>query len=190
MKSQPWSRQSKKDYYNQYFTENKENLQKIWKGIKEIINIKSKNYNQPTCIIDDNKTITDPKEIANSFNNYYTSIASDILKERKYEGNIFHTDYLQNPLTETFVIYECDQKEIANVINTLNPRKASGPNSIPTDILQLLKKDISYPLYKIFNISLSTGVYPDLFKIAKAIPIFKKGSPLKYQQLLTDFSLI
>ena len=36
------SRQSKKDYYKQYFTENKDNLQKMWKGIKEIINIKSK----------------------------------------------------------------------------------------------------------------------------------------------------
>ena len=41
------TRASKKDYYKQYFTENAENLQKIWKGIKEIINIKSKNYTQP-----------------------------------------------------------------------------------------------------------------------------------------------
>ena len=30
------SKQSKKDYYKKYFTENKDNLQKIWKGIKEI----------------------------------------------------------------------------------------------------------------------------------------------------------
>ena len=28
------TRKSKKDYYSQYFTENKQNLQKIWKGIK------------------------------------------------------------------------------------------------------------------------------------------------------------
>ena len=167
-----------KDYYNQYFTENKDNLQKVWKGIKDIINIKSKNYSQPTCIIVNNKTITDPKEIANSFNVYYTSIASDILKKRKYEGNKSHTDYLHNPLPETFVIFECDQKEIEDIINTLNPRKATGPNSIPTDILHLIKKDISYPLSKIFNLSLLTGVYPDIFKIAKAIPIFKKGSQL------------
>ena len=117
------ARQSKKDYYNQYFTQNKENLQKTWKGIKEIINIKTKNHSQPTCIIDNNKTITDPKEIANSFNKYYTSIASDILKERKYEGTNSHTDYLHNPLTETFVIFECDRKEIEEIITTLNPER-------------------------------------------------------------------
>ena len=99
------TRQSKKDYYHQYFTDNIKNLQKIWKGIKEIINIKTKNFTQPTCIIDNMKTITDPKEIANTFNNYYTSIADKILNDRKYEGNKHHTDYLNNALDTTFAIF-------------------------------------------------------------------------------------
>ena len=34
-------RTGKKDYYEKYFTENRKNLKKIWKGIKEVINIKS-----------------------------------------------------------------------------------------------------------------------------------------------------
>ena len=77
-----------------------------------------------------------------------------------------------------FVIYECDHNEIENIISSLNPKKATGPNSIPSDILHLLKKDISHPLTTIFNISLSTGVHPDLLKIAKTIPIYKKGSKI------------
>ena len=32
-------------------------------------------------------------------------------------------------------------------------------------------------LEKIFNLALTTGIYPDSLKIAKVIPIFKKGSP-------------
>ena len=172
------TRQSKKDYYNQYFSSNSKNLQKIWKGIKEIINIKTKNFNSPTCIIDNNKTLTNPKEIADSFNKYYTSVAKDILSERKYHGNKHFNDYLKDPLESTFVIYECDHNEIENIISSLNPKKATGPNSIPSDILHLLKKDISHPLTTIFNISLSTGVHPDLLKIAKTIPIYKKGSKI------------
>ena len=92
------TRQSKKDYYNQYFSSNSKNLQKIWKGIKEIINIKTKNFNSPTCIIDNNKTLTNPKEIADSFNKYYSSVAKDILSERKYHGNKHFNDYLKDPL--------------------------------------------------------------------------------------------
>ena len=41
---------SKKSYYEKYLTNNSNNLKKIWLGIKEIINIKYKNYEVPTCI--------------------------------------------------------------------------------------------------------------------------------------------
>ena len=175
------TRQSKKAYYDKYFTDNKDNLQKTWKGIKEVINIKTKNFTHPTCIIDDNKaTITDPKQIANSFNKYYTSIADDILDKRKFQGTKKHSDYLKNQLKESFAFYECDATEIESLISQLIIKKSYGPYSIPTDILHLLKKDISKPLSAIFNLSLSTGTHPDLLKIAKTIPIFKmKGSMLE-----------
>ena len=44
------TRESKKQYYETFFSANKNNLSKIWKGIKEIVNIKSKNFDQPTCL--------------------------------------------------------------------------------------------------------------------------------------------
>ena len=100
------TRQSKRDYYKHYFTENSSNLQKIWKGIKEIINIKSRNYNQPTCIVDKGKTLTEPRAIANSFNKYYASIADDILKKRKSDGNKSYMDYLDNPAHQTIALYD------------------------------------------------------------------------------------
>ena len=58
------------------------------------------------------------------------------------------------------------------------PKKGYGPNSIETALLQLLKYEICGPLCEIFNLSFSTGLHPDLLKIAKTIPIFKKGSRL------------
>ena len=51
------------------------------------------------------------------------------------------------------------------------------------------------PLVHIFNLSLESGVVPDSYKIAKIIPIFKKGDtedPNNYRpiSLLTAFSKI
>ena len=57
------TRSGKKAYYQKYFAENKNNLQKIWKGIKEIINIKSKNFDYPTCLLVGDINITDPTAI-------------------------------------------------------------------------------------------------------------------------------
>ena len=81
-------------------------------------------------------------------------------------------------MTENFVFKECDDNEIKSIISSLNVAKSSGPNSIPTHILLILKDFICTPLNKIFNLSLLTGQHPDVLKISKTIPIFKKGSRL------------
>ena len=110
------TRQSKKEYYQRYFTNNKKNLQKIWKGIKEIINIKSKNFDHPNSLLDGDRIITDPTDMANKFNNFFTSIADDILKKRKFEGNKSFRDYLSNPLPNSILLYDCDEVEIKSII--------------------------------------------------------------------------
>ena len=171
-------RSGKKKYYEKYFTDNKNNLKKVWKGIKQLINIKSKNYDNPTNIEIDGTLITDPVLISNSFNDYFTSVADNILAKRKYQGNKTFRDFLSNRLLENFVFKECSIDDISDIIRTMKSGKSSGPNSIPTHILKGLDTRICNPLQKIFNLSLHTGVHPDLLKISKTIPVYKKGSRL------------
>ena len=172
-------RSGKKDFYKNYFEENKKNMKKIWQGIKDIVNIKSKNFDQPTCIQNGDKTITQPLEISNSFNKYFTSIADNILKRRKFTGSKSFRDYLPDALPNSIAIHPCDEDEIELIISSFDVGKAYGPNSIPTELLHLLKKDLARPLALLFNLSFSSGVFPDLLKISKTIPIFKKGSRLQ-----------
>ena len=143
-------RTSKKEYYKQYFAKNKDNIKKIWKGIKEIINIKSKNFDHPTCLQNGDVNITEPIAVSNSFNDYFTSIADKILEKRKYEGSKSYRDFLSNRMTENFVFKECDDNEIKSIISSLNVAKSSGPNSIPTHILLILKDFICTPLNMAF----------------------------------------
>ena len=110
---------------SKYFTKNSNNLKKIWKGIKEIINIKSKNYDIPTCIQVGNNIITDSLKICNSFNEYFISIADVILKNRKYEGNKIFYEYLKTPLSNSFVFEPCQPKEVKTLIVQLNISKAT-----------------------------------------------------------------
>ena len=67
---------------------------------------------------------------------------------------------------------------IKSIISSLNTFKSSGPNSIPTHILHLLKEKRCNPLKNIFNLSFSTGQHPNILKISKTIPIYKKWSRL------------
>ena len=51
-----------------------------------------------------------------------------------------------------------DEIEIKNIILSLNPSKAIGPNSIRTKILKLLINDISSQLTELFNLSFSFNI--------------------------------
>ena len=66
-------------------------------------------------------------------------------------------------------------EEVLDVINLLQ-NKSSRPYSIPFKLLMLIPDLLIIPLAHIINMSFNTGVYPDLLKIVKVIPIHKGGS--------------
>jgi hypothetical protein len=171
---------SKNNYYQNYFTENNKNLRKVWQGIREIVNIKAKTHNLPTCLTVNNETITDPALISNTFNNYFANIAGSIIDQRKYHGNKSFSNFLNEsmPNASTNDFLPTNAKEICEQISNLQVNKGTGPNSIPTQILHLIKFEIAKPLANIINLSFSTGIHPDKLKIAQVLPIFKKGSNL------------
>ena len=168
---------SKKQYYTNYFSDNNKNLRKVWEGIKEIINIKSKNCAAPNCIIKGDVNISVPKDIAENFNSYFSTIASSILNERKYEGNKSFRDFLPDPIQNSFAFDPVDEAELTTIICKLKP-KSTGPYSIPVQILQATQDIIANPLLNIINSSFTSGVHPNNLKISKTIPIYKKGSRL------------
>ena len=53
----------------------------------------------------------------------------------------------------------------------------NGPYSIPIFLLKILSEHIAAPLWDIINDSFSNGIFPDMMKLAKVIPLYKKNSP-------------
>ena len=70
-------KKSKQAYYNKYFEKNWNNIKNTWKGIKSVVSLKPKTSSVPTVLsLENGDTITNPYDIANSFNNnYFASIA-------------------------------------------------------------------------------------------------------------------
>ena len=66
--------------------------------------------------------------------------------------------------------------EVQLEIAKLQTGKAVGPSSIPIPFLKILRSELAGPLQIIFNKSFLTGIVPDKFKLARVIPVFKKGS--------------
>ena len=115
-------RQSKQTYYQSYFEQNKKDSKTIWQGIHEIISSrKNKNNSNVSAIISDNN-VTDPIEIAQNFNNFFTSIGTKLQKKIPPTKKNF-TDYLKKPNSENFIIAPTSSDEISDLIHNLNLAK-------------------------------------------------------------------
>ena len=171
------SRMSKKNYYAKFFQTNMGNIRKTWEGIKEIVNIKENATSIPNCIINNGKTITDPKEIANSFNSFFSSIGNKI-QQSVYSQHKRFSDFLVNSSQNSMFLSPTDPSEIATIISSFKVNKATGPSSIPNFILTKICNQISIPISMLINCSFETGTFPNNLKLAKIIPIHKKGSKL------------
>ena len=173
-------KKSKQAYYDKYFEKNWNNIKNTWKRIKSLISLKTKASSVLTVLSHENgDSITNPYDIANTFNDHFPFIAETTKRNIKYSHKHF-SDYLSNESSSTIFLQPTDKEEVANIISSLNSNKASGPNSIPYRILFLLKNEISNQLADLFNLSFNTGVFPSVLKTAKVIPIFKKDSKLDY----------
>ena len=68
------------------------------------------------------------------------------------------------------------EHHIEKKLNQLKQSKAAGIDNIPPGILKVCSSVVNKPLAHIVNMSLCTGVIPSEWKVAKAIPVHKKGS--------------
>ena len=167
-------KKSKKQYYEQYFTEHVNNIKKTWDGIKNIVNLKKKS-NRTSQLNVGGKIIDDDKEIATNFNNFFVNVGPNMEETIPKVPNISPSTFLKNHNQIKFVIAHVSNEEILDIINSLE-NKSTGPFSIPLKLLSLIPDLIILPLAYIINMSFLTGVYPNLLKIVKVIPIHEGGS--------------
>ncbi|CAB3982840.1 Hypothetical predicted protein [Paramuricea clavata] len=76
-----------------------------------------------------------------------------------------------------FKFEEVKEQFILNNLHKIDVKKAAGLDNIPPRLLKDSANVIARPLTKIINVSLEQGTVPDDFKLAKVIPVFKKGQP-------------
>ena len=115
--------------YKAFFEDNKNKLNKVWEGIKEIININKKDTQQIRNINNNRKLITEKKQIANIFNHFFCNIPKQIEKgiiptQKTYD------DFLTNPIEQSFKFDLTSDEEIITYIKTLKNNKSNGPFSI------------------------------------------------------------
>ena len=178
-------KKAKKTFYSKQFNNLKNDPKGIWNKINELLN-KSKSP-LPSYFIHNHEKIQDEQTIANEFNSYFKSVPHSVLVNgpghnptSNVQCNDF-TDYLKRPLLKSFFFKPVTEVELVEICRSLKNTNSTGPDDISPIVIKQIIHVIVKPLVHICNVSFASGIFPSDLKIAKVIPVFKKGDQHLFQ---------
>lgn len=164
---------AEREHFHTIISTNQGNLKKTWSIMKDIIN-KKKVKNKPNYFMSNSKKITDSTEIATGFNNFFANIGES-LADKIPPSNCSALSYLKENYTKSIFLNPISQQELILIFKQLKGNSSSGWDDISAKVLQHSHLVLLDPVLHLLNLSLSQGIFPDVLKIAKVIPLFKGG---------------
>ena len=139
-----------------------------WKLVNSILQKKGIGSEEIPPLCENGTILYTNKEKANALNEYF-------IKQATLEN-------VCNPLPQvTFLDCEINDIkltvfEVKEIINTLNTRKATGPDLIHNKLLMAASDVICVRLTGFFNRCLNEGIFSFIWKTATVTPVYKKGN--------------
>ena len=177
-------KEAKEKYYKGKFEEKDGDLKKTWEIINKIRG-KGKRQVKPQFVIN-NEKITNRRIIANEFNKYFVSLASNLNDAYNEIGELnvsdlpSFTDYLPKTNPSSIFLHDCSPEEICDIIQEFQNGKSSD---IPIHIVKKASHIISPIICALYNKCIKNGIFPDELKIGRVSPIYKKDD----EQLLENY---
>ena len=116
--------------------------------------------------------ITDPTVISNEFNDLFVNAGPDLASTIYNTGKPYY-DYIKTAHGKSIFMKPVIEDDIIKIISKFDKNKSAGHDGIGNLIVKTVANEIASPLSAIFNLSLTTGIFPDQLEIANAIPIYK-----------------
>ena len=168
---------AKNKYYTAYFKEHHANSKKQWQMLNSLLNRGQKKGQTSKLISENGTVISTPKDIANSFNDYFCGIASSLKAKINVDNthSFNHNHFLGPSVADSIQLHSSDPFEIQEHIRSLKNKATADTKS---DALKAVVDDMKFvtAFSSVLNASMTAGIFPEQLKIAKVCPIHKSGS--------------
>ena len=113
-------------------------------------------------------------------NTYYINVVAHIgNKTIKEDAFVDHPSIkaIKNNLApnSSLTFRHTTEGEIIKIIKSLNPKKATGPDQIPPELIKIARPKISNVLTRMINNAIDKGIFPNSLKNAQVTSVFKKA---------------
>ena len=172
---------AKKLHYSSLITKSTSNSKLLWSNINNILRYKSTTKKQITNILTkDDKLTTDPLTIANTMNNFFSTIGQNLNQNCSTPHISLQTAEIRF-FPKSFHLEPVSTSEMHNLLKTIDVNKSNGPNN-PSNFFIKIASNIICPIFtKLTNLCFESGIFPDNLKSATVIPIHKSGEEINSQ---------
>ena len=161
-------RHAKAEYYRNKLAQQNKIPKEVWKTINDLLS-RSPSDTSVSELKVNGSNITFTEEIANAFNEYFTDIGPNLANSIHDSDALF--EQFVKPAESKFSRFQLvSESKVVKLLNGLSNRKAAGLDKISGKILK-----IAPSLTHIFNHSLISKCFPCEWKMARLIPLYKKG---------------
>lgn len=143
----------------------------IWRDINLLLGRK-KEQEIISIFNEKNELVSDELDVANMFNKFFISNITKLNDQIPTTSNEFQTPSIT--IKDSILLRETDVEEVTQTITTLK-NSAPGIDKVFTTTIKELCSELAPIITHLFNCMLSTGIYPDIFKIGLVIPLNKTG---------------
>ena len=165
----------KKQYFSNKIFYNKGNMKESWQTINQLLNKRSQSTNI-VSLKDSSQSIYDKQGISNKMNEYFCSIGETLAADIDVISNpLLSNEIIINDGGRIFDFCSINERKIQEAISKINIKKSFGYDNISGYLLKLAFPLISKTLALIFNASIETSTFPDIWKVARVAPIYKEG---------------
>ena len=142
-----------------------------------------------SCIGETLKTLVERRD------EYFSQLGRKMANKLSVPSTTFTATSLIPSSAKSFFLKPISLDEVFHQLKGLNPAKSTKSDSPPIKYIKLAASVIASPLTNLFNRCIETGTYPDAFKTAEVIAVYKSGdkftcSNFRPISLISPFSKI
>ena len=157
----------------------------FWKKVKPYLTKEGHHNRCDLQLSEGGRIITDQKEVAETINNYFINVAVDIENKIKPDNGYVDHPGINNirehlPQNQNLSFRHINENEEAKILQSLNPKKATGPDKIPPKLIKMAKPVISDTIAGMINNAIDTGTFPDALKKADVTQVFERSWPYSF----------
>ena len=178
-------KKKQKNFIAEKLNQNIGKPKELWKSLKSL-GLPSKQQSSSTiCLEKDGILSFDHKANTEIFKDFYSNLASDLVKKLPNPPNKFGTgtvrEYYKNLNLEekSFTFEPTTHAVVLKLLEDLNPSKGAGLDNIAGKFLKEGASILASPLTDLCNLSISLSSFPDECKVAKLKPLYKKETKTK-----------